>query len=88
MPGVAGLNLKLATPWEDVMVRVLLVLFEPRSFETVKVTFRNPAEEYECIGFCSVLVVPSPKSQDHDLGFPSIEPVNSIAWPAEGYLGL
>ena len=44
------------------------LVFVPELFETVKETVYVPAEVYAWDGFCWFDELPSPKSQDHDVG--------------------
>jgi hypothetical protein len=50
---------------------------------TVKDTVYLPAEVKVCVGLCNVLVLPSPKSQDHEEALPVDLSMNVIAVPIE-----
>ena len=45
-----------------------VIIFDPAEFVDVNVTVYVPNALYVYSGFCSVLVPPSPKSHDHDVG--------------------
>ena len=66
-------------------VRSIVVLLLPDVFVAVSRTVKEPAEAYTCPGFCSVAVVPSPKSQLHDVGAPPEVSVNRTREPAAGF---
>jgi hypothetical protein len=74
-----------AEPADTVTVR--LVAFVPAAFPTVSVTAKVPAEVYVWVGFCSVLVPPSPKLQDHAAGEPVEASVNCTDTLADGDAG-
>ncbi len=57
-------------------VTVLLVLFEPEVLVAVRVTVYAPAALNVWLGFCDVLVPPSPKLHDHEVGEPVDASVN------------
>jgi hypothetical protein len=75
----------LAEP--DATVTVRLVAFVPAAFPAVRVTVKVPAAAYVWVGFCSVLVPPSPKFQDHVVGDPVDASVNCTDTFADGDAG-
>src|SRR5512142_198784 len=68
-----------------VTVRTRLVFDGPDGFEAVRRTVKLPVAVYTCVGFCSVEIVPSPKSQVHRFGPPAEVSVN---WTIELTAGL
>jgi hypothetical protein len=71
----------------DATVTVRLVVLVPAAFPAVRVTVKVPAAAYVWVGFCSVLVPPSPKFQDHVAGDPVETSVNCTDTFAEGDAG-
>jgi hypothetical protein len=69
-------------------VTVLLVLFDPEALATVRVTVFDPAVVYEWLGFWDVLVMPSPKFHNREVGVPTDVSVNWTVCPAAGEAGL
>ena len=55
------------------------VLLEPEALAAVKVTVKEPALLKVWLGFCEVLVLPSPKFQDQLVGDPVEELVKLTA---------
>jgi hypothetical protein len=53
-----------------------VLVSDPYAFVAVRLTVYHPASVYVWTGFCSVEVVPSPKSHNHELGLPRDESVN------------
>jgi hypothetical protein len=52
----------------------------PEPLPAVRLTVNVPAAVYVWLGCWSELVPPSPKDQDHDVGFPVLASVNCTAW--------
>ena len=52
------------------------VAAEPDAFRMVRLTANVPADAKAWLGFWEVLVAPSPKAQDQDVGFPVDVSVN------------
>jgi hypothetical protein len=69
----------------DVTAR--LVPFEPAALRAVSVTVNVPAIAKAWLGCCAALVPPSPKSHDHDVGFPVELSVNCTDWFTSGDAG-
>ena len=66
---------------------VLVSVLDPPAFVTVSFTVNLPAFEYAWVGCFSVEVVPSPKSQLQDVGFPVEVSMNwtvSVTFPLVG----
>ena len=51
-------------------------------------TLKEPEDAKVWLGFCAVLVVPSLKLHDHEVGVPVEVSVNCTACPAAGEAGL
>ena len=85
--GEAGLLVKDAVR-AAATVTVLVVLFDPEAFVTVRVTVLDPAVVYEWLGFWDVLVDPSPKLHCQEVGVPVEVSVSCTACPAAGEAGL
>jgi len=68
-------------------VTARLVAFEPAALRTVSVTVKEPAVEKAWLGCCAALVPPSPKSHDHDVGFPVEPSENCTDWFTSGDAG-
>ncbi|MCG7851115.1 MAG: hypothetical protein MIO92_01190 [Methanosarcinaceae archaeon] len=69
-------------------VIVRLTLLEPDPFVTASVTVLDPSVENVWLGFCEVLVPPSPKFHCHEVGPPVEVSVNATACPGVGKAGL
>ncbi len=69
---------------------VLAAAVRPVASVTVRVTLKVPGFAYVCVGFCSVLLRPSPKFQLKLYGPapPDAGPVNEIARGATPSVGL
>jgi hypothetical protein len=61
----------------ELLVELLAVRTTMNAFAAVKM----------CVGFCAVLVPPSPKFQDHEVGLPVEVSVNETACPLTGVAG-
>jgi hypothetical protein len=68
-------------------VTARLVPFEPAALRAVSVTVNVPAVAKAWLGCCAALVPPSPKSQDHDVGFPVELSENCTGWFTSGEAG-
>ena len=82
-----GEKVKLATGATGFTVTDLLALLVPPALLAVRVTVNVPAAEYVWVGFSAVLVEPSPKVQDQEVGEPVEVSVNVTNWPALGLPG-
>jgi len=70
---MSGFQLKFATGFKFITVICLeIVSVAPSLSVTVSVTVYVPLSLYWCVGFCSVLVFPSPKSQVWFIIVPSV----------------
>lgn len=69
----------------DVTAR--LATLEPAALRTVSVTVKEPAAANAWLGCCAVLVPPSPKSHDHDVGLPVELSENCTGWFTSGKAG-
>jgi hypothetical protein len=57
------------------------------AFDTVSETAYVPVVANVWLGFCAVLVPPSPKLHDHDVGVPVDASVNWTVWLTPGEPG-
>ncbi len=71
-------------PWASPCTNGVL---EPNAFLAVRVTVNVPVVAKTWPGFCSELVVPSPKVQDHEVGFPVEVSENCTFWFTAGEAG-
>ena len=87
--GELGLYEKSAVKVEDVATEIILLwLCEFDPLETVRVTLYEPAWAKIWLGFREVLVDPSLKVHDHEVGDPEEVSVNCTGCPATGDKGL
>ena len=61
---------------------------EPELFDEIRVTVYWSAFVYTCVGFLAVLVAPSPKSHDQEVGPPGDVSANITVCPTVGEAGL
>ena len=66
----------------------MVAVFVPHAFVAVSFTVYVPAAEYECVGFCNVLVPLSPKFHDHEMGDPVDVSVKVTSCPAGTVVGV
>ncbi len=67
---------------------LLLTAFEPTALVAVRVTVKAPEVAKAWVGFCCVLVPPSPKVQDQAVGVLVEVSVKVTVWPMAGVLGV
>jgi hypothetical protein len=64
------------------------VLFDPEALVAVRVTVFDPVVVNACVGLWEVLVPPSPKAHDQEVGVPVEVSVNATDCPTAGDAGL
>ena len=69
-------------------VTVRVAVLEPELFVAVNVTVFEPAVVKAWLGFWAVLVPPSPKLHNHEVGLPVEVSVNATDWLTAGEAGL
>jgi hypothetical protein len=68
-------------------VTARVATLEPAVLRTVSVTVKEPADAKAWLGCWAALVPPSPKSHDHDVGFPVELSENCTDWLTSGDAG-
>ena len=86
--GDAGLKVNEAEEAEGVTVTVRLTFLEAVPLLAVRLTLWKSGVENAWLGFCSALVVPSPKSHCQEARPAGEESVNCTFCPTVGYEGL
>ena len=82
--GEDGDHVKFAPGVSGSVERFFVRNVDPAAFEATRLTVNEDCVVYVCEGFCAVLVAPSPKSHDQDVGSPVEVSVNCTACPAFG----
>jgi hypothetical protein len=85
--GALGANLNAAIGGATLTVTEWLTVLDPAVFAAVSVTVNIPAVAKAWDGFREVLVLPSPKLQDQELGLPVLVSVNFTDWPVNAGFG-
>ena len=83
-------SISLSAGMTSTVVTVIVrpALLEPEAFPAIRVTEYEPSVVNVWLGFCAVLVAPSPKFHCHEVGVPVDVSVNATARPGAGKAGL